>query len=44
MTRVSITRLRHLTRTLSYVVSTHAIDELEDDNLSILDLITTYLC
>jgi len=25
-------------RTLRYVVSTHAADELEDDNLSILDL------
>lgn len=38
MARVSIARLRHLIRTLSYVVSTHAADELEDDNLSILDL------
>ena len=38
MTRVSITHLRQLIRTLSYVVSTHAADELEDDNLSILDL------
>jgi hypothetical protein len=38
MTRVSIARLRHLIRTLSYVVSTHAADELEDDHLSILDL------
>jgi hypothetical protein len=27
-----------LIRTLNYVVSTHASDELEDDNLSILDL------
>jgi Domain of unknown function (DUF4258) len=35
---VSITHLRHLIRTLSYVVSTHAADELEDDNLTILDL------
>jgi hypothetical protein len=35
---VSIAQLRHLIRTLSYVVSTHAADELEDDNLSILDL------
>ncbi len=25
-------------RTLNYVVSTHAAEELEDDNLSILDL------
>jgi hypothetical protein len=38
MSRVSITHLRHLIRTLSYVVSTHAADELEDDNLSLLDL------
>jgi hypothetical protein len=28
----------HLIRTLAYVVSTHAADELDDDNLSILDL------
>ena len=38
MAQVSISRLRQLIRTLSYVVSTHAADELEDDNLSILDL------
>ncbi len=38
MARVTIVRLRHLIRTLSYLVSTHAADELEDDNLSILDL------
>lgn len=38
MTQVSITHLRHLIRTLSYVVSNHAADELEDDNLTILDL------
>jgi hypothetical protein len=38
MTQVSITQLRHLIRTLSYVVSTHAADALEDDNLTILDL------
>ena len=38
MAQVSIAQLRHLIRTLSYVVSTHAADELEDDNLSILDL------
>ena len=35
---MSIAHLRQLIRTLSYVVSTHAADELEDDNLSILDL------
>jgi hypothetical protein len=38
MAQVSIAHLRHLIRTLNYVVSTHAADELEDDNLSILDL------
>ena len=38
MAQVSIAELRHLIRTLSYVVSIHAADELEDDNLSILDL------
>ena len=38
MAQVSIAQLRQLIRTLSYVVSTHAADELEDDNLSILDL------
>ena len=38
MPQVSIAHLRQLIRTLSYVVSTHAADELEDDNLSILDL------
>jgi hypothetical protein len=34
----TINQLRHLIRTLNYVVSTHASEELEDDNLSILDL------
>lgn len=38
MAQVSITQLRHLIRTLNYVVSTHAADELDDDNLSIFDL------
>jgi hypothetical protein len=38
MTRVSIGHLRHLIRTLSYFVSTHAADELEDDSLSVYDL------
>jgi len=38
MTQVNIAHLRHLIRTLSYIISTHAADELEDDNLSILDL------
>ncbi len=38
MAQVSIARLRHLVRTLGYVVSAHAADELDDDHLSILDL------
>ena len=38
MTQVTLAHLRHLIRTLSYIVSTHAADEIEDDNLSILDL------
>ena len=38
MPQVSISHLRHLIRTLSYVVSTHAADELEDDNLTVYDL------
>lgn len=35
---MTIAQLRHLIRTLSYVVSTHAADVLDDDNLGILDL------
>lgn len=38
MAQASISQLRHLVRTLNYLVSTHAAEELEDDNLSILDL------
>ena len=38
MVQSTISRFRHLIRTLNYVVSTHATEELEDDNLSILDL------
>jgi len=38
MAHPAIGQLRHLIRTLNYVVSTHAAEELEDDNLSILDL------
>jgi hypothetical protein len=38
MANPTINQLRHLVRTLNYVVSTHAAEELEDDNLSILDL------
>ena len=38
MPQVSISHLRQLIRTLNYVVSTHAADELEDDNLTVYDL------
>ncbi|MEQ1661811.1 MAG: DUF4258 domain-containing protein [Thiobacillus sp.] len=38
MAHPTINRLRHSIRTLDYVVSTHAAEELEDDNLSVLDL------
>lgn len=38
MAHPTINQLRYLIRTLNYVVSTHAAEELEDDNLSILDL------
>ena len=38
MPRLSITRIRDLIRSLNYVVSLHAAEELEDDNLTILDL------
>ena len=33
-----MSQFRHLIRTLNYVVSTHSAEELEDDNLTILDL------
>ena len=38
MAQATIRQLRHSIRTLNYVVSTHAAEALEDDNLSILDL------
>jgi hypothetical protein len=38
MAQSTISNFRHLIRTLNYVVSTHAAEELDDDNLSILDL------
>ena len=38
MAHPTINQLRNLIRTLNYVVSTHAAEELEDDNLAILDL------
>lgn len=38
MAQATITHLRQLVRSLRYVVSTHAAEELEDDNLTVLDL------
>ena len=38
MAQTTISQFRHLIRTLNYVVSAHAAEELEDDNLTILDL------
>jgi hypothetical protein len=38
MAETTISQFRRLIRTLNYVVSTHAAEELEDDNLNILDL------
>lgn len=38
MTRLSIIEIRRCVRSLNYVVSTHAAEELDDDGLSILDL------
>ena len=38
MPRLSIARIRDLIRSLNYVVSLHAAEELEDENLTILDL------
>ncbi len=38
MPRPSISRIRALVRSLSYVVSLHAVGELEDEDLTILDL------
>lgn len=38
MAHSGIKLLRNLIRSLNYVVSTHAAEELEDDELSILDL------
>ena len=38
MAQATISQLRALIRSLKYVVTTHAADELEDDNLTIRDL------
>jgi hypothetical protein len=37
MGQLSIAQIRQLVRSLSYVMSTHGAEELEDDNLSIFD-------
>ena len=38
MAQPSISRVRDCIRSLNYVVSIHAAEELDDDNLTILDL------
>ncbi len=38
MAPATISQFRHLIRTLNYVVSTRAAEELEDDHLCILNL------
>lgn len=38
MPQPTIARIRDLVRSLNYVVSIHAAEELEDDDLTILDL------
>jgi len=36
--KLTISQLRDLIRSLNYVVSIHAAEELDDDNLTVLDL------
>jgi chorismate-pyruvate lyase len=43
MATPSIRRIRDCIRTLNYAVSLHAAEELDDDNLTILDLETIIL-
>lgn len=38
MPHPTLKQLRDLVRTLNYVVSVHAADELDDDNLTVFDL------
>ena len=38
MPKLTISQLRDLIRSLNYVVSIHAAEELDDDNLTVLDL------
>ena len=38
MAEPTITRIRECIRSLNYVVSIHAAEELDDDNITILDL------
>ncbi|HNC52297.1 MAG TPA: DUF4258 domain-containing protein [Accumulibacter sp.] len=43
MAQSTIVRIRNCVRSLNYVVSIHAAEELDDDNLTILDLEITLL-
>ena len=43
MQHPGISQIRELVRSLNYVVSIHAAEELDDDNLTILDLETIIL-
>ena len=43
MPKPSMSRIRDCIRSLNYFVSLHAAEELEDDNLTILDLETVLL-
>lgn len=43
MAKPSISRIRDCIRSLNYVVSLHAAEELDDDDLTILDLETIIL-
>ena len=38
MSNFTISHLRGLVRSLNYVISIHAVEELDDDNLTIFDL------
>ena len=38
MARITIAKLRELIRTLAYSASLHAVEELDDDGLTVLDL------
>ncbi len=38
MPKLTVSQLRDLIRSLNYVVSIHAAEELDDDNITVLDL------